>query len=91
MTYLKPYCEQAIKCMLPLPRWCHEEELKAQLEEQENTDPETILVNEKVTVNLSAILSNVGKEGVIICYNVCVENLILILISTSMFNVTTMG
>ena len=48
LTYLKPDCEQAIECMLPLPCWCHKEELKARLKEQEHTDLETIFENERV-------------------------------------------
>ena len=52
-SYLKADCEQAVECMLPLPRWCHEEELKAQLQEQEYTDPETIFGNKKIYCELN--------------------------------------
>ncbi len=56
LKYLRPDCEQQIEeCMLPLPNWCHEEELKEHLQRQEDVDPETIFGNKTLTVDLRSI------------------------------------
>lgn len=61
--YLRPDCEQdRIESMLPLPTWCHDNELQTQLLLQEKINGEDIFGTDEITVDLTAIFRKNRKR-----------------------------
>ena len=63
IQYRKPDSEQSrIESMLPLPKWCHHDELLKQVILQEEMNSEEIFGSEEITVDLTAIFRKNRKR-----------------------------